>query len=570
LSINLDKNQLRTALEVPPYYKLAPSFTIYRKDTTVYAMDGDGNTPYSGSDASTVIQSAINALTNGGEIFIKRGQYDVSSMITVTNDNVKIRGEGDSTILRIPNGRVSASNPHVFYVTANNFEICHLTIDGNVANQTPMNHAYLIHLGYYDPSNLGKSSPTAPRYTNLKVHHCRLINAVHGQIRAYRVQYLWIHDNFCSGVQTDTNYYVCNICVGWVYDFWILNNFCNYAGNFRATKSNNIIVSHSQNYYSGCLRGRILGNVVEDCGDSPIEVTSSTAGSGLGAVVQQVEVAHNTVRNGAGIISLQAREINIHDNIIIGPGYGGGNRWGIRLGCSTGSDTTVAEYDVDVHDNVIIGSSDSAYGIRLQSGGGVVKRIKIHNNIIKDIVYGTGIGIEVDGGNVASPNHTSEIVIADNEITGCDQLFNLINLPAESVIHSGRVAHVPMMITGTTATWTDMPAELTEFNASPRYRTVYDLSKFFQARLMCYIPSGAAGAPDAKLRAQYSPDGGTTWYYLDDATGPEIAIGTSGRKQSPWVFLASEAQAEVLLRIVGLDGDGTTDPQFQQLVLQFR
>jgi hypothetical protein len=90
MSINLNKNQLRTALEVPPYYKLTPKFTIYKKDTTVYAMDEDGNVPYSGSDAAAVIQSAINALTPGRtwlETIVLKGDLDIGSSIDLTNSS---------------------------------------------------------------------------------------------------------------------------------------------------------------------------------------------------------------------------------------------------------------------------------------------------------------------------------------------------------------------------------------------------------------------------------------------------------------------------------------------------
>jgi hypothetical protein len=88
MSINLNKNQLRTALEVPPYYKLTPKFTIYKKDTTVYAMDEDGNVPYSGSDAAEVINAAIAALTPGRtweETILLKGLIELNDTVDLSN-----------------------------------------------------------------------------------------------------------------------------------------------------------------------------------------------------------------------------------------------------------------------------------------------------------------------------------------------------------------------------------------------------------------------------------------------------------------------------------------------------
>jgi len=79
------------------------SYIIGIDGTTIYAINcKTGKIDYSGTDARTVIQSAINALTNGGKIFIKQGTYYINSSIQY-QDEVIIEGEGkDNTILKAP------------------------------------------------------------------------------------------------------------------------------------------------------------------------------------------------------------------------------------------------------------------------------------------------------------------------------------------------------------------------------------------------------------------------------------------------------------------------------------
>ncbi|MGB9677888.1 MAG: hypothetical protein ACPLZ9_04645, partial [Candidatus Ratteibacteria bacterium] len=114
--------------------------------------------------------------------------------------------------------------------------------------------------------------------------------------------------------------------------------------------------------------------------------------------------------------------------------------------------------------------------------------------------------------------------------------------------------------------WTNMPATLTEF-AGGRYRIYYDLTNFTQARLVGTVI--VAGAANAQIRVQYSTDQ-TNWYYLDGTSGPYVSIGTTGYKISSWVNIASGAKTNVYLRLVGINGDGTADPQFNSFRLQLR
>jgi hypothetical protein len=124
---------------------------------------------------------------------------------------------------------------------------------------------------------------------------------------------------------------------------------------------------------------------------------------------------------------------------------------------------------------------------------------------------------------------------------------------------------------GSGQVWTDMPSARTEFRAETHTRLKIDLSLYKEFRLTSsYSVSGAAGA---FLSAEYSSDesswaalesGGTAVGDLNiDPSAPARAVGA-------WVPLASAAMADVFIRIMGYGGNGTTDPSFRQLAIQFR
>lgn len=112
-----------------------------------------------------------------------------------------------------------------------------------------------------------------------------------------------------------------------------------------------------------------------------------------------------------------------------------------------------------------------------------------------------------------------------------------------------------------------MPSADTEFLGT-QYRVNADLGGFTQFRWGVHVV--VAGAAGADLRLQYSTDGGTAWTNLDGAAGPELVIDTVGTKVSAWTALPAGAQTAVLLRIMGKDGNGTADPQFRNVWVQFK
>ena len=64
-----------------------------------YAVVKTVEAPADGSDATQLIQEAINSMTGEGAILLKKGTYNISGQLHLNKSNVVLRGEGDETIL---------------------------------------------------------------------------------------------------------------------------------------------------------------------------------------------------------------------------------------------------------------------------------------------------------------------------------------------------------------------------------------------------------------------------------------------------------------------------------------
>jgi hypothetical protein len=90
----------------------------------------------------SAIQKAISKLPpSGGQVIIKAGNYVCTNSIIIDRDNVDLKGEGSSTILRLADGAnapvlVMGSIAQAPNGSRKNISISDLTIDGNRSNQT--------------------------------------------------------------------------------------------------------------------------------------------------------------------------------------------------------------------------------------------------------------------------------------------------------------------------------------------------------------------------------------------------------------------------------------------------
>jgi len=107
------------------------SYTIFKKGNYYCAQPcKHGLERFLGRDASSVIQSALNALMTGGKIFIKEGTYVISKAITTATSGQIIMGEGRSTIFKLQNG----AEYNIFNVKHSHTTFRDLAFDGNKAN----------------------------------------------------------------------------------------------------------------------------------------------------------------------------------------------------------------------------------------------------------------------------------------------------------------------------------------------------------------------------------------------------------------------------------------------------
>jgi hypothetical protein len=115
-----------------------------------------------------------------------------------------------------------------------------------------------------------------------------------------------------------------------------------------------------------------------------------------------------------------------------------------------------------------------------------------------------------------------------------------------------------------------MPIAQAELFGTVWGRRPADLTDFVEFRLG--VNQSAAGAAGAFLRAQYSTDGGGSWNDLETGgLGADLLVGAgTGLKLGAWGALDAGALGEVQLRIVGESGNGTLDPSFRYIGIEFR
>lgn len=115
-----------------------------------------------------------------------------------------------------------------------------------------------------------------------------------------------------------------------------------------------------------------------------------------------------------------------------------------------------------------------------------------------------------------------------------------------------------------------IPSSITEFAAATASRVRADLRQAKEARLVANCT--VVAATGATLRVQYSFDG-TNWYYLDGQTGPSVAADAVAVAASAWAPIAARDNAEwedVLLRVVGIGGNGSTAGSYANIILEVR
>ena len=142
--LKLDGSNANSDIDVSPYnltvgnisafnFKLPASYIIWKDGSTYYALNGStGEIDYSGTDAATVIQNAIDSLSGiGGKIILKNplnDEYTLSSQISISGSYITIEGENYLVPILKPSDSFPNNTPLISissksYVTFRNLQL---------------------------------------------------------------------------------------------------------------------------------------------------------------------------------------------------------------------------------------------------------------------------------------------------------------------------------------------------------------------------------------------------------------------------------------------------------------
>jgi len=335
-----------------------------------------GKIDYSGTNAGTIINEAISALTNGGKIFIKAGTYTLTATLAPTTSNIELCGEGFASILKLGN---SINNRNLQLLGVSNWHIHDLAFDGNRANQdqsvdSNSQSCYVIQLG---------------NANHITIDHC------------------YIHDARNMGINTFT----CNDIN--IYDNYVQN--CDSNGITIANGSGSSVAKIMRNTVDGTsdvgisVQIAIQVTVSDNCTlNSFLGLSAYGVNSGYGIDIegtgnQNITIADNNL-NGAGISLVGTNtDTKIRGNNIYNLQGTGQGQSGIYI--QYGTQLTVEDNAIDTNQHF------GPYGIATGANG--YRGLSIIGNTINNL---NGVGI-----NVVS---ATDLILSDNSF------YNISNYPA--------------------------------------------------------------------------------------------------------------------------------------------
>jgi len=299
-----------TVTITPQSYTETASYVIFKVGSMYYAKNGStGEIEFSGTDAATVIQSAIDATSEGGLVSIKQGIYTINTtydtQIKITK-TITVCGEGFGTILRFTGVGTDkrwineGCTMGILMVLADNAVVRDLTVDGN--NIEGING---IVAGYQYPTEYKN---------NIKIIHVKAINCRPHSSNNANGYGIYIGRMSYGHVVRDCHVENCYAgIVGCGYTspvtagrFWILNNYVKDT-------------DYPAIYLKGCPNSMVIGNLVEDINHTGIWVGE------LFSTDYNYIVKNNIVRNCSreGINSSQNEHSVVEGNIVYENGYSG-------------------------------------------------------------------------------------------------------------------------------------------------------------------------------------------------------------------------------------------------------
>lgn len=386
-----------TTVTLYPYSSFVETadYVIFRIGNTYYAKNGSTGEPeFSSTNASYVIQSTANALTNG-LIFFKNGVYDIEGQITVPSDgkNIILMGEDwEKTVFK--DSRTGATQ----------------TI-GNTADLSPTSNLTIKNIKFdrSEPSDTTTKYCVYGSWKHLRIEHCKflgneerandesnhyLLYAVSGNIDADAIEELHFVGNYIINFQA--------ACVGVRTKIGVIED--NYVEN---------AATWALGFYSRNVKGRYLisNNILKNCAwyDEGIAIDAGDASS---AAECDALIYNNLIFNeaskplGKGIAVITTNGVSIIGNKIVNEGTES-IYWG-AIGVDGRTNTVLS--NIEIMNNVI--NTTNHYGMRITDlVDGVIKGNQI--NVHDFSSDGAGIRLSYRSGKAFG---TGTISVEDNNI----------------------------------------------------------------------------------------------------------------------------------------------------------
>ena len=254
------------------------SYIIFKDGSTYYARNEEtGAIVYSGSDATTIVHSAQDALVNfgGGKILLTRGEYYINLRL---KNNIILEGEGHETILKADRNDYSIiENYGRAADTSNvNIHINNLLIDGTEQTGT---YVYGIWFKYVTNATIQNVYMKNTHWENIYLWLCNYVVVTQCYITTSGREGISIHESI--GCEVSDNIVKDNAWAG-----------ISIASSKQTLCSNNSMSNDKQGIY--------IGSITEgwDCEQNTIVGGAIRNSTGDGILINKTAVAdlhHNTI-----------------------------------------------------------------------------------------------------------------------------------------------------------------------------------------------------------------------------------------------------------------------------------
>jgi len=389
-----DGQKISAALAWDRMIQSVPASYVVWKDGSTYRAECllKGGTDYSGTDAATVIQAAIDALTSGGKILTRNGAYSISTGLTASNP-VIITGESKNQTILQP-----SENVDCFTITSNDVTIQNLKVE-------------------HQSTGTGEAIVIGDNIKRATIDNLYITNGYHGiEVRGHGVEDLTIKNNRLENSgRTESSITVINPDTTdnkriRIYGNTVISSVNHaiqiYSSQGLYTKDvlvyNNLVdtAGGAGIWASFVEEGKIFDNIVRNVTDESLDVERST----------NFEIGGNIVYGGEyGISIIQVdtnpcNRISVKNNIIHNP-----TNEAIIVKM-TGTPDSVTNKYIDIVGNIIF--ADQYDGIRLVYG---VEFVNIIGNIVKTDSATAKTGIRIDP---TSGYKTENVNIEGNIVAG--------------------------------------------------------------------------------------------------------------------------------------------------------